>query len=247
LRPNSSRQQAQAAVTVLGERLAQAYPEQNAGMELPARVVPLRVREFGGWQQPVFISAVLFLLVGLVLLSACANIAGLLLARSAQRQREIAMRVALGATRGRLIRMLLTESLGLAVVGALTGAVLFVGLTRALSNVALPALLGAVNLQVGIDAGIIIYALGLTLLTGVLCGLIPALRVTRTNVVSEVARAGQSSTGRLWARHVFVVGQVAASMILLVLSSLLLLGLTRVTTLDPGFDIDRVAWTAVSR
>ena len=156
------------------------------------------------------------------------------------------MRVALGATRGRLIRMLLTESLGLAVVGALTGAVLFVGLTRALSNVALPALLRSVDLQLGIDAGVIVYALALTLLTGVLCGLIPAWRVTRTNVVSEVARAGQSSTGRLWARHVFVVGQVAASMILLVLSSLLLLGLTRVTTLDPGFDIDRVAVAMVN-
>ena len=97
LRPGSGREQAQAAVTNLGAQLERTYPQDNRGMGEPGRVLPLQIREFGGWQEPVFISAVLFILFGLVLLSACANVAGLLLARMARRQREIAVRVALGA------------------------------------------------------------------------------------------------------------------------------------------------------
>jgi putative ABC transport system permease protein len=98
-------------------------------MGRPARLVPLQVREFGGWQEPLLISSVLLALFSLVLLSACANVAGLLLARLSRRQREIAVRIALGA--GRLIRMLLAESFGLACLGAAAGGLLFVWLSLA--------------------------------------------------------------------------------------------------------------------
>ena len=242
LRPGATREQAQAAVTVLGQQLAKAYPDDNDGMERPATILPLRIREFGGWQEPVLISAILFALVGLVLLSACANVAGLLLARMAHRRREMAVRVALGAGRGRLLQMLLTESFGLALVGAMAGGALFLALARVLQTVGLPALLGSVTLQLDVDTSVLAFALALTFVTGILCGLVPALRATRTDVVTEMKSSdGHSASGRLWLRHAFVVAQVAASVILLVVSSLLLRSLVRVTTLDPGFDADRVS------
>ena len=247
LHPGATPEQAQAAVTLLGLRLSQAYPEENGGMEQPAAIVPLRVRGFGGWQVPLVISGVLLLLVGLVLLSACANVAGLLLARIAHRQRELAVRVALGAGRGRLVRMLITESFGLALLGALAGGVLFLWLSRVLRTVSLPALSTTLDLPLEIDGLLVAYALGLTFLTAALCGLVPAWRATKTDVVSDIKSGdAQTATGRLGTRHLFVVGQVAVSLILLVLSSLLLRSLTLMTSIDPGFDVDRVAVATVN-
>jgi macrolide transport system ATP-binding/permease protein len=240
LRPGSGRAQAQAAVTTLGAQLEKAYPQVNEGMSEPAQVVPLQIREFGGWQEPVLISGVLLILFGLVLLSACANVAGLLLARIARRQREIAVRVALGARRGRLIRMLLAESFGLACAGAVAGVLLFYWMTRALQTVSLPGPLGSAGLLLDIDFTVGLYGVALVMATGLLCGFVPAWRATRANVVADI-QSGDSygSTGRLWGRNAFVVGQVAVSIILLVVSSLLLRSLQRITTLDPGFDLDR--------
>ena len=240
LPPGATRGQAQVAVTTLGQQLEQAYPRENNGMGRPAKVVPLQIREFGSWQEPLLISAVLLTLFGLVLLSACANVAGLLLARVARRQREIAIRVALGARRSRLISMLLAESFGLAALGAAAGAILFFWLTRVLHSISLPAGLGALNLSLDIDATVGLYALALVAGTGLLCGIAPAWRATRGNVVADI-QSGEShgATGRLWMRHVFVIGQVAASVTLLVIASLLVRSLMRIATLDPGFDLDR--------
>jgi predicted permease len=247
LRPGATREQAQAAVTVLGQQLAKAYPDDNEGMERPATILPLRIREFGGWEEPVLISAILFALVGLVLLSACANVAGLLLAKMAHRRREIAVRVALGAGRGRLLRMLLFESFGLALVGAMAGGVLFLALARVLQTVGLPAFLGSVTVQLDFDTSVLAFALALILVTGILCGLVPALRATQADVVTEMKSGdGHGASGRLWLRHAFVVAQVAASVILLVVSSLLLRSFVRVTTIDPGFDADRVSVAIVN-
>lgn len=240
LRPGATREQARAATTTLGAQLEQAYPQENEGMGQAANVVPLQIREFGGWQAPLGVSAVLLMLFGLVLLSACANVAGLLLARIARRQREIAVRVALGARRSRLIQMLLAESFGLAFAGALAGGLLFFWLTRVLRTAALPAPFGSGGLLLEIDASVGLYALALVAATGLLCGFVPAWRATRANVVADI-QTGDSygATGRLWGRNAFVVGQVAVSIILLVVSSLLLRSLQRMTTLDPGFDIER--------
>lgn len=240
LRPGTTREQAQSAVSTLGQQLEQAHPQDNNGMGRPARVVPLQVREFGGWQEPLLISSVLLTLFGLVLLSACANVAGLLLARLSRRQREIAVRIALGASRGRLIRMLLAESFGLASVGAAAGGLLFVWLSRVLRTISLPAGLGSVQLALDFDATVAFYALALVLATGLLCGIVPAWRATRSNVVTDI-QSGESygASGRLWMRHAFVVGQVAASVTLLVISALLVRSLMRIAVLDPGFDIDR--------
>ena len=239
LSPGRTRAQAQAAVTTLGQQLEQGYPLDNNGMGRPAKVVPLQIREFGSWQEPLVISGMLLTLFGLVLLSACANVAGLLLARVARQQREIAVRLALGARRGRLIRMLLAESFGLACLGAVSGGILFVWLTRVLRSISLPGGLGAVNLSMDVDATVSFYALVLVVATGLLCGIVPAWRATRGSVVSDI-QSGDSygATGRLRMRHAFVIGQMASSVTLLVVSALLVRSLVRVTALDPGFDLD---------
>jgi len=242
----TTREQAQRAVSTLGQQLEQEYPRDNRGMGQPARLVPLQVREFGGWQEPLFISSVLLTLFGLVLLSACANVAGLLLARLSRRQREMAVRIALGASRGRLIRMLLAESFGLACLGAAAGGLLFAWLSRLLRTISLPPL-GSMQLSLDVDATVAFYALALVLSTGLLCGIVPAWRATRSNVVADI-QSGESygATGRLWMRHAFVVGQVAASVTLLVMSALLIRSLMRIAVLDPGFDLDRGLVAAVN-
>ena len=240
LPPGTTRQQAQAAVSTLGQQLEQAYPQDNRGMGQPATVVPLQVREFGGWQEPLLISSVLLTLFGLVLLSACANVAGLLLARLSRRQREIAVRIALGASRARLIRMLLAESFGLACLGAAAGGLLFVWLSQALEMVSLPVGLNPMQLSLHADATVAVYALALVFATGLLCGIVPAWRATRSNVVADI-QSGETygASGRLWMRHAFVVGQVAASVTLLVIAALLVRSLMRIAVLEPGFDLDR--------
>jgi putative ABC transport system permease protein len=247
LPPGMSAVQAQAAVLSLGQSLEQTYPQENSGMGRAATVVPLAVREFGSWLEPLLISAGLMALFGLVLLSACANVAGLLLARVAGRQREMAVRIALGARRGRLVRMLLAESFGLTFVGAISGGILFFWLTRALRSVSLPADLGSVDLALDVDATVVLYALALIAGTGFLCGIVPAWRATRGNVVADI-QSGEShgATGRLWLRHAFVIGQVAASVTLLVISALLIRSLARITSLDPGFDVDHGVVAAVN-
>jgi predicted permease len=245
--PGMTAVQAQAAVLSLGQQLEQEYPQENGGMGRSATVVPLAVREFGSWQEPLLISSALMALFGLVLLSACANVAGLLLARVAGRQREMAVRIALGARRGRLVRMLLMESFGLACLGAVAGGILFFWLTRALRSVSLPAGLGSVDLALDVDALVVFYALALIVGTGLLCGIVPAWRATRGNVVADI-QSGEShgATGRLWIRHAFVIGQVAVSVTLLVISALLIRSLVRMTSLDPGFDLDRGLVAAVN-
>jgi len=239
LRPGTTREQAQAAITNLGAALEQHYPIENRGMGRPGRIVSLVGREFGDSPVRLVAPTILLTLFGLVLLSACANVAGLLLARSAQRQREIAVRTALGARRFQLVRMLLAESFALALAGAVAGTLLSLWLMHTLDVIALPGV-GALNLALEADLSLAAYALFLLIVTGLLCGIVPSWRATRTNVVAAI-QTGESygSTGRLWLRHAFVVGQVAACVILLVLSSLMLRSLFRITSMNPGFDLDR--------
>ena len=136
--------------------------------------------------------------------------------------------------------MLLAESFGLACLGAAAGGLLFVWLSGALRTISLPAGLGSMQLSLDVDATVAVYALALVLATGLLCGIVPAWRATRSNVVADI-QSGESygASGRLWMRHAFVVGQVAASVTLLVISALLIRSLMRIAVLDPGFDLDR--------
>ena len=130
--------QALAAMTTVNRQLEAAYPQVNEGMGQPGRILPLRGGDLAGSQEQLLIPAVLLTLFGLVLLSACANVAGLLLARAAGRQREIAVRLALGAQRSQIVRLLLIESLGLATLGIVTGGLMALWLMSLLSVFALP-------------------------------------------------------------------------------------------------------------
>ena len=179
----------------------------------------------------------LLVVVGVVLMIACANVAHLLLARAAARQREMALRLALGAGRGRLIRQLLTESVLLALVGSTFGAVFarwasgaVVGLLSSRHN--------QIWLDLGLDLRVLGFTIGVALLTGVLFGLVPAWRATRAAPQAELQAQGRAATagpGRFAITRGLVVGQVALSLVLLIAAGLLLRSFEKLVTLDPGF------------
>jgi putative ABC transport system permease protein len=181
---------------------------------------------------------VLMIVVGLVLLIACANIAGLMLARGAARQREIAVRQAIGASRARLIRQLLTEAFLLSSAGALLG-ILFARWGSALLVRYLSTARDRVFLDLSLDGRVLGFTLALAVLTSVLFGLLPALRSTRVSLASAM-KGGQATEGgrrmRFAVRKWIVVGQVALSVVLLVAAGLLLRSFAKLATLDVGFD-----------
>jgi putative ABC transport system permease protein len=236
LGPGVGLEQAQAEVDGVARRLAQEFPETNAGQG--AALLPLWKSPWGAPEifRPVL--AVLAGVVGLVLLIACANVANLSLARSAGRSREIAIRLSVGAGRGRLVRQLLTESLLLAALGGAAG--LFLALW---SSGLLAAFLPPTHLPVGVAPSVgsreFLFALGLTALTGMVFGLAPALQATRPDVVAALkdeagALAGSRHRSKL--RNVLVVAQVALSLLLLVSAGLFLRSLRNAQGIDPGFD-----------
>ncbi len=240
LRDGMAPQQVQAAITALAQRLERTYPRDNDGFGRPARVFSVRGMQLrGAPPEFVLIPIMLALVFGLVLLIACANVAGLLLARAATRRRDLAIRAALGAGRIRLVVSILAESFLLAFLGAGAGSLLAVWLTSTLSVVTLPGEQVPIQLSTEPNLTLYIYGLAVALVTGLLCGIIPALRATKVSILAEVQRGdGHGATGRLWLRHTFVVAQVAASVTLLVVSSLFVRSLMRIATLNPGFDLD---------
>src|SRR6185295_298941 len=193
----------------------------------------------GAPSELVLFPVILSLLFAMVLLIACANVAGLLLARSATRGLELALRTALGASRATLVQTLLTESFLLATAGATAGIVAALWLMPILRERVIPGL-GDGYLFIEPNRRVWIFALTLTAVTGLVCGLVPALKATRRRFISMDLHHDTSAhvTARLRLRHAFVVAQVAASLTLLVVSTLFLQSLLRVATFNPGFDID---------
>jgi predicted permease len=187
--------------------------------------------------------AILVLLgaVGLLLLIACANVAGLLLARAEGRQREIALRIALGAGRGRLVRQLLTESLVLALVGGVLGLLAAVWGVRGLV-LAAPASIPRLD-AVGIDAPVLGFTVCLTLVTGLLFGLAPALHAARPDLsgaLGDGGRGGTSGVARHRVRRALVAGQVALALVLVTGAGLLVQSFVRLRQVDPGFRPQRL-------
>jgi len=185
---------------------------------------------------------------GLVLLVACANVANLLLARASTRQKEIALRLSIGASRWRLVRQLLTESLLLSLIGGVLGSLLafwsFTGITQfAISH--LPHEFSTLRVNVAPDLRVLAYALTITLLTGILFGVIPALQSSRldlnTALKEDSAHSGLGKKSGRLLRGALVGTQVAVCMILLLAAGLLLRGLYQAQTVDPGFEIKGVA------
>lgn len=237
LKPGLERVQAQGAVTTLGRELERQYPVENLGMGQPARLAPVGRFEVGSAPLAAKIfPPILGMLSGLVLLIACANVAGLLLARAVGRQRELAVRAALGASRQRLIRTLLTESFVLASVGAAAGLLLTVWLMPLFRDLAVP-IFGRVHLPVHVNGLLLGYALALVLVTTVVCGAAPALKTTRRDLNRRLQQGGaHGATARLRLRHAMVVIEVAASVVLLVTSLLFVRTLFRIAQIGTGID-----------
>jgi len=173
--------------------------------------------------------------VFLVLLIACVNVTNLLLARGAQRQGEFAMRAALGAAQRRLVRQLLTESLLLALLGAVFGMVVAFAGVRAVVALSPPEL-PRVS-AIGIDGPVFLFALGMTTLIGVVVGLVPALQASRRDLHTAMQRSSRSTAGgRQWTRRILVVAEVSLAAVLLVSTGLLLRSMHHLLAVDPGFD-----------
>ena len=242
LKPGVTVAQAQTQLTTIAARLAQAYPDTNRGtIERPNEPRPMTVARESrvGPEAQIAIkrvSLLLFAVVGLVLLIACANVANLLLARASARRREIAVRLALGASRGRLIRQLLTESLLLALLGGVAGLLATQWTVRLLPQF-FPAN-DANGLDLSVDWRVLVFTLGVSLLTGLLFGLAPALQATRLNLLpalkAEASVYGQRRR-RIALRDVLVIAQLAMSLVLLVSAGLFVRSLRQALTFDPGF------------
>jgi putative ABC transport system permease protein len=240
LKPNVSVRQAETELNLIAARLEQQYPESNKNRRV--RVTPLHERFVGAVRQPLLI---LLGAVGLVLLIACANVANLLLVRASARQKEMAVRVALGAARGRVIRQLLAESALLTALGATLGILLaFWG--TSLIAAQLPD--GIPRLQeVRVDAPVLVFTLVVSLLTGLLFGLAPALQASRPNPTEGLKEGERGSSGRRQRlRSVLVVGEVALTLTLLVGAGLLIQSFRRVLEVDPGFNPQNLLTMQVS-
>jgi predicted permease len=226
--------QAQAEMVLLGNRLAALHPETDKGdgfhLERAGGLPPQE-------QKDVFpFLAGLLIVVLLVLCIACANVANLLLAQGAKRQREMAVRLALGASRARLLRQMLLESTVLAIAGGLVGVVLSVWATYALSSFRLPVPI-PLDLGVGVDWRVLVYTFALSLVAGVVCGFVPAWKASRP--VMQRALKGEDALARpgrkLTLRNVLVVAQIGLSLVLLCGAGLFLRSLEGAAKIDVGF------------
>ena len=247
LNASTSFRRAQAEADALMRRFATTFDARDKTISTTLQ----RTALFGNTDDirfKAFISA-LMLLVGSVLLVACVNVANMLLARGAARRREIGMRLALGASRGRVMRQLLAESVLLALVGGLVGLVASILATKLLwlsvQQIFSGLFPGSVvfSLDLSPDIRVFVYALAVSLVTGVLFGLSPALQFSRADVALAVRDEGASLNwreGRSRLRGLLVTAQAAVSMLLLISTGLLLRGLVRSQHADPGFDSHKV-------
>lgn len=237
--PGVSHTQAEAALGAVGQQITVDHPDVPATFSR-MEVLPLDgIGAFRGMADLILpllgfltFSAVV---AALVLLIGCANIGGLLLGRAAARRKEIAVRLALGAGRGRLVRQLLTESLVLAMIGCGAGVLLAVWLTTAV-NPLLSRLPVPMAFDLGIDRRVLVYALGISTAATFIFGLAPARRAARFDLVSSLKDEAAGSVVRHRLRRALVLGQVTTCTVLLIWSGLFLRSLGKIADIDPGFD-----------
>jgi len=242
IKPDITFEQAKAEMDVIAGRLEQQYNDFNANWGV--NVVPLRTQFTGEFR-----GALLVLLgaVSFVLLIACANVANLLLSRAAARQKEIAVRVAIGASRGRIVRQLLTESVLLAALGGAAGLLLALWGTDMLISLS-PRELADLQ-QVKINVPVLGFTLALSLLTGIVFGMAPAFEATRVRLQESLKEGSKNIGGgtrshRL--RSAFVVTEIALALVLLVGAGLLIRSFNRLQSVDPGFNAHNVLTMRIS-
>jgi predicted permease len=242
LKPRVSLKQAQSSLNVVTARLAEQYPATDKGVTV--RVVPERLARPQPFANNIvpFIAGIFLVLAALVLLLACMNVANILLVRATMRQREMAIRAAMGANRWRLIRQMLTESILLALFGGIGGLTVGVWASSAVASL-LPVGRFPIRLNFGFDWRVFVYAMAAALFTGAIVGLWPALRAGRADVNSVLQGGGRSDTAgvsRHRLRSVLVVAQVAGSLVLLIVAGLFVRSLMRAQRVYLGFDPDHV-------
>ena len=230
-------------LSIIARRIDQLHPGRTTTLSVDVATFMSTPEERQG---VLTVAKVIFAAVGLVLLIACANVANLLLSRSGARQKEIAVRLSVGAGRGRLIRQLLTESVLLALPGGLFGGMAAGWLLKPLFYMLLshlPSDVPPLTLDLNPDLTVLAYTLALTLLTGIVFGLAPALQASRPDLVMALkAEGGASGThgSRGWLRSALVVAQVSVCLVLLITAGLLARGLQAAQTIEPGFRTDHV-------
>jgi putative ABC transport system permease protein len=242
LRPGLTRAQAQAAIDVTAAQLEAQFPTTNKGVR--ARVIPewLARPEANAADQNPIVAGVFLVLVGLVLLVACVNVVNLIMVRATARHRELAVRAALGAGRGRLIRQLLTESLVLAALGGAAGALIGWATAGLLQRIQFPMDI-PIRMDFAFDWRVFGYVALLALSAGIGVGLLPALRSSRSDLNAALREGGRGTSeggSRQRVRSVLVVAQVAVSLVLLIAAGLFVRSVMRAQSIDLGFDPSHV-------
>jgi len=244
LQPGATLEQAEAQLNTVMTRLSEQYPETNEDRKihlLPTKEV--RIHPFID-KAATPVAVLLMVVVGMVLLIACANVANMLLAKASVRRREIAVRLAVGASPWRLLRQLLTESILLALIGGFLGLVLAYWCVN-LVHVLQPPLPISIAIDLGIDVRVLAFTLLVSLVTGVFFGLAPGFQATRQDLVSSLkdeSSQGGSSSRRFGLRNILVVTQVAVSLVLLIAAGLFLRSVRNAYSADPGFETEKVAF-----
>src|ERR1051325_919642 len=240
LKPGMTQAQAQADMNTISANLNKQYPDSNAQDGIRIRTLT----EIVVGQNVKDTLWILFGAVAFVLLIACANIANLLLARATARRKEMAIRAAMGAGRWRIARQLLTESLLLAVIGGGIGlgiAQLAIKFILFISPTAIPR-----SREIALDWRVLAFTLGISVLTGILFGLVPALQAGEVDVHETLKEAGRGTSARHWLRRSLVIGEVATTMVLLIGARLMIRSFYRLGNVNPGFSYENLTSFTVS-
>ncbi len=248
LKPGIGLSQARSAMTVLASALEQQYPEANQGRTVELASVADAALGINNRTQFVRAGGVMMAVVGLVLLIACVNLANLLLAQAAARERDISIRAALGANRARVVRQLLVESLLLSTGGGLLGLVLAVWGRNALWAFR-PPFLSTAAIELSLDPTVLWFTAGVSILTGLVFGLVPALRLSRANPVEALklgGRSGAQGGAHGYFRSLLVIAEVALATVALVGAGLFVRSMQAAQSMDVGFDARHVGFVGLN-
>jgi putative ABC transport system permease protein len=240
LRPGVSLDQAQVDMTAIANQLSNEHPEVHAdgGISL----TPLHEQVTGKIRDPLL---VLLAAVGLVMLIACANVANLLLTKASTRQREIALRTAIGAARSRIFRQLMVESLLTALGGGLLGLLFAILITRALIYIG-PTEVPRLN-EISLNGTVLLFTFAISCLTALIFGIVPAIQSSKVNLSEALKEGGRTASGGgSGLRQAFVVAEICLAFVLLIGAGLVLRSFARVLSVDPGFRVDNVLTFEVS-
>ncbi|HKR11479.1 MAG TPA: ABC transporter permease [Pyrinomonadaceae bacterium] len=248
LRSDVSEDQAQTSLNLLAGQLAAAYPDHWKERNQEPRKISVIAERYARVRPEVRsvlmgLAGLFTTLTALVLLIACSNISNMLLARATARQREMAVRTALGASRGRLIRQLLTESLQLSLIGSVLGILLAPICIKLLIAAFLPGSTTELPFDIGIDQRVILLTLGIGLFTGLIFGLVPALHASKSDLnlaMKDESSVMQTGRRRFGMRNLFVITQISASLLLMIVAGLFVRSLQKAQQVDLGYNVDNV-------